>query len=143
MGVPKYKAKASAKVYTRYHIVLVTKYRRPALAGIERDTLDSIRQAEQHSRFTIHEANTGDGNHVHLLVSIPPDQTISGTVQRIKQLTAHDLWTRHENHLKRFYWGKHRRLWSAGYYCTTVGETNEQTIRKYIHNQQQAVHPRD
>lgn len=91
MGVPEYKAKASAKVYTRYHIVLVTKYRRPALASIEQDTLDSIRQAEQHSRFTIHEANTGDGNHIHLLVSIPPDQTISGTVQRIKQLTARPM----------------------------------------------------
>ena len=88
MEPDEYKPKASAKVRTRYHIVLVTKYRKHALAGIEADVLDSIRDAERRSRFAIHRINTGDGNHVHMLVSIPPDMTISGTVSRIKQLTT-------------------------------------------------------
>ena len=92
MESDEYKPKASAKVRTRYHIVLVTKYRKRALAGIETDVLASIRNAERRSRFTIHRINTGDGNHVHMLVSIPPDMTISGTVSRIKQLTTHELW---------------------------------------------------
>jgi len=95
MDSNEYKPKASAKVRTRYHIVLVTKYRKRALAGIEKDVLDSIRNTERRSRFTIHRINTGDGNHVHMLVSIPPDMTISGTVSRIKQLTTHELWDKH------------------------------------------------
>lgn len=133
-----YKSKASAKVRTRYHIVLVTKYRKRALEGIEEDVIDSIREAEQRSRFTIHRINTGDGSHVHMLVSIPPDETISGTVSRIKQLTTHELWGRHPDHLRRYYWGKHHKLWSAGYYCETVGRNSESIIERYIDEQQQA-----
>lgn len=133
-----YKSKASAKVRTRYHIVLVTKYRKRALEGIEENVIDSIREAEQRSRFTIHRINTGDGSHVHMLVSIPPDETISGTVSRIKQLTTHELWGRHPDHLRRYYWGKHHKLWSAGYYCETVGRNSESIIERYIDEQQQA-----
>lgn len=139
-----YKPKASAKVRTRYHIVLVTKYRKRALEGIEKDVLDSIRVAERRSRFTIHRINTGDGNHVHMLVSIPPDMTISGTVSQIKQLTTHELWAKHSTHLKNYYWGKHHKLWSAGYYCETVGRNSESIVERYIDNQKQtkAIHPR-
>lgn len=139
-----YKPKASAKVRTRYHIVLVTKYRKRALEGIEKDVLDSIRVAERRSRFTIHRINTGDGNHVHMLVSIPPDMTISGTVSRIKQLTTHELWAKHSTHLKNYYWEKHHKLWSAGYYCETVGRNSESIVERYIDNQKQtkAIHPR-
>lgn len=144
MKTNEYKPKASAKVRTRYHIVLVTKYRKRALEGIEKDVIDSIREAERRSRFTIHRINTGDGNHVHMLVSIPPDETISGTVSRIKQLTTHSLWKTHPDHLKRYYWGKHHKLWSTGYYCETVGKNSEDTVEHYIDSQKQAtaIHPR-
>ena len=144
MEPDEYKQKASAKVRTRYHIVLVTKYRKHALAGIEADVLDSIRDAERRSRFAIHRINTGDGNHVHMLVSIPPDMTISGTVSRIKQLTTRELWSKHPDHLKRYYWGKRHKLWSAGYYCETVGRNSESIVERYIDNQRQAeaIHPR-
>ena len=144
MEPDEYKPKASAKVRTRYHIVLVTKYRKRALAGIEADVLDSICDAERRSRFAIHRVNTGDGNHVHMLVSIPPDMTISATVSRIKQLTTHELWNKHPAHLRRYYWGKHHKLWSAGYYCETVGRNSESIVERYIDNQRQAeaIHPR-
>lgn len=106
--------------------------------------LDSIRDAERRSRFAIHRINTGDGNHVHMLVSIPPDMTISGTVSRIKQLTTRELWSKHPDHLKRYYWGKRHKLWSAGYYCETVGRNSESIVERYIDNQRQAeaIHPR-
>lgn len=89
--------------------MLVTEIPKHALAGIETDVLDSIRDAERRSRFAIHRVNTGNGNHGHMLVSIPPDMTISATVSRIKQLTTHELWKR-PAHLKRYYWGKHHKL---------------------------------
>ena len=137
MEPDEYKPKASAKVRTRYHIVLVTKYRKRALAGIETDVLASIRNAERRSRFTIHRISTGDGTHVHMLVSIPPDMTI-------KQLSTHELWGKHPDHLRHYYWGKHYRLWSGGYYCETVGRNSESVVERYIDGQQQAeaIHPR-
>jgi putative transposase len=36
--------------------------------------------------------------------------------------------------LKKRYWGQH--LWARGYFCTTVGAVDEDTIRRYIENQQ-------
>ncbi|GGI15340.1 transposase [Galliscardovia ingluviei] len=138
MNNTQYKAKASAKVRTRYHIVLVTKYRKQALAGIEQAVITSINQVEQQSAFTIHQINTGDGNHVHMLISIPPNKTISETVSRIKQLTTHALWQQYADHLQHYYWGKHHKLWSGGYYCETVGNSSEKTVKQYITHQKQA-----
>lgn len=40
-----------------------------------------------------------------------------------------------EDYLKRFYYGRHKMLWSKGYFCATVGEASEETIEKYIDNQ--------
>lgn len=47
-----YKSKALAKVRTRYDIVLVTKYRKRALEGIEEDAIDSIRDTEDDAAFS-------------------------------------------------------------------------------------------
>ena len=35
--------------------------------------------------------------------------------------------------LKKKYWGQH--MWGRGYFCGTVGEVDEETIRNYIENQ--------
>lgn len=36
--------------------------------------------------------------------------------------------------LKKRYWGQH--LWARGYFCATVGSVTEETIKKYIENQE-------
>lgn len=122
--------------------MLVTEIPKHALAGIETDVLDSIRDAERRSRFAIHRVNTGDG-HVYARRH-PPDMTISATVSRIKQLTTHELWGKRPAHLKRYYWGKHHKLWSSGHYCETVGRNSESIVERYIDNKRQAgaIHPR-
>lgn len=35
--------------------------------------------------------------------------------------------------LKKKYWGQH--MWARGYFCGTVGEVDEKTIKAYIENQ--------
>lgn len=37
--------------------------------------------------------------------------------------------------LKKRYWGQH--MWARGYFCGTVGEVDEETIKKYIETQGQ------
>ena len=37
-------------------------------------------------------------------------------------------------HLKKRYWGQH--LWARGYFCANVRAVDEDTIRRYIENQQ-------
>jgi putative transposase len=36
--------------------------------------------------------------------------------------------------LKKRYWGQH--LWARGYFCATVGSVTEETIKRYIENQE-------
>lgn len=50
----------------RYHLVLTTKYRRPALQGIEQSVYDAFREVEKVSDFKIIEMNVEGGNHIHL-----------------------------------------------------------------------------
>ena len=52
MDPNEYEAKASAKIRTRYHIVLVTKYRKRAPERIEEDAIDSIRDTEDDAAFS-------------------------------------------------------------------------------------------
>ena len=44
------------------------------------------------------------------------------------------LWEEHGMVLSRFYRGGRHRLWSAGYFCSTVG-VDDEVVGKYVRNQ--------
>ena len=71
-------------------------------------------------------------DHVHLLVSIPPRLSVSSFMGYLKGKSALMMFERHAN-LKYKYGNRH--FWSEGYYVSTVG-FNEETIRKYIQDQE-------
>ena len=73
-------------------------------------------------------------DHVHILVSIPPKIAISSFMGYLKGKSALMMFERHGN--LRYKFGN-RHFWSEGYYVSTVG-LNEQTIRKYIKEQEKA-----
>jgi len=68
-------------------------------------------------------------NHVHILVSSPPELTPSEIMKRIKGRTASKLFEEFP-HLKKKYWGRH--FWARGYFCATVGEMTEEMIKNYL-----------
>jgi len=50
-------------------------------------------------------------------------------------LLAECISLSNEEYLKKYYWkGKHI-LWTHGYFCSTIGDVSEQTLKKYIENQ--------
>jgi len=71
-------------------------------------------------------------DHVHLLLSIPPKMAVSRVVGTIKGRVAIRMYKEIPEIRKKF-WG--RRFWARGYFVSTVG-VNEETIRKYIQNQE-------
>mgnify|MGYP001778178980 CR=1 FL=1 len=122
-----------AKTHLRYHLVFTTKYRRSALAGIEDRVYRAFREVEDVSEFTILEMGCDLGNHIHLLVTLRPALSIEQVVRRLKQMSTRKLWEMEPDHLSRFYWGPKRgKLWSTGYFCATVGHTDDDTITGYI-----------
>jgi putative transposase len=71
-------------------------------------------------------------DHVHLLVSIPPQVTISRLVQKVKGKSSYKVL--HEfQHLRKQFWGRH--FWSRGYFCCSSGNVTDEIIKQYIEQQ--------
>ena len=114
------------------HLVWVTKYRKPVLVGVVGTRLrDLIREICGELDVHILKGHVSK-DHVHLLVSIPPQVTISRLVQRLKGKSSHSLLGEFE-HLWRTYWGRH--VWARGYFCCSSGNVTDQVIAEYIANQ--------
>ena|SRR3989344_1303326 len=117
-----------------YHLVLVTKYRRNVIAneGIWSHLEQKFYEvAEHYPRLRIKEINH-DINHVHLLISIPPQMSVGSVVRLLKTNTAHNIKTKFP-FLKHLYYGTDG-MWSDGYFVSMVG-IDEETVKRYIENQ--------
>lgn len=119
----------------RYHIVWGTKYRYKILKPYVREDLVGFwfnLVKTKYPTWYIHEINTGD-DHVHMLLEIPPTDSISQTVQKLKVYASIYLKQKF-NFINKIY--EEGGIWSVGYFVSTVG-LNENQIRKYIQNQNQ------
>ena len=115
-----------------YHIVWITKYRYPVLAGnIALRTRALIREICGREGVEIIRGNVGK-DHVHLYVSTPPYIMISRLVQFMKGKSSRKLQLEFRE-LKQRYWGKH--LWAIGYFVRTTGNVSDKVIKEYIENQ--------
>jgi len=122
-----------AVFYTRYHLVISTKYRRKIFTSGMADYLKlKVREVQRHHpEIVIHEVKT-DQDHAHILVSVAPKLSLSQAVSLIKANTARDMREKFP-FLDKVYWG-FDGIWSAGYFISTVG-VNESVIRRYIEQQ--------
>lgn len=124
---------AHTKWMCKYHIVFSPKYRRKVIYNqIRKDVGEIIRTLCQYKGVEIHEGHLMP-DHVHLLVSIPLKYSVSSVMGYLKGKSALMIFERHAN-LKYKYGNRH--FWCEGYYVSTVG-LNEETIRKYIAEQEQ------
>ncbi len=72
------------------------------------------------------------GDHVHMLVSIPPKYSVASVVGFLKGKSA--IWiARNYAERTRGFIGK--SFWARGYFVSTVGR-DEEVIRKYIRHQE-------
>lgn len=116
-----------------YHIVWRTKYRYKVLNGkVAERARVLIRQCCNSMNVTIVKGSIGK-EHIHLLVSCPPNLSVSKLVQQLKGKTSRTLQMEYKE-LKKRYWGQH--LWSSGYFCRSVGTVTREMIKDYIENQQ-------
>lgn len=116
----------------KYHIVFIPKYRRKVIYNkLRKDIQGYIKDLCKWKGVEIIEGHMM-ADHIHLLVSISPKQSISSFMGYLKGKSAMMIFQRHGN-LKYKYGNSH--FWATGYYVSTVG-LNEVTIRKYIREQE-------
>ena len=118
-----------------YHIVMVTKYRRKIFNnGIFAYFEDKLKEIRKYYPLLAFETKNHDEDHVHLLLSIPPQMSVGTAVKIIKSNTSRSMKQKFP-FLKEVYWGTDG-IWSDGYFVSTVG-INEQVIKDYIKHQGQ------
>ena len=116
-----------------YHIVCPAKYRRAVFTPpVDRKLKEVCLEIAKRYEMTFLEIGT-DRDHVHFLVQSVPMMSPQKIVQRIKSITAREIF-RTCPEVKKQLWGG--EFWTDGYFISTVGKHgNEDVIRRYIQNQ--------
>jgi putative transposase len=125
--------KTSHTVYDiKYHIVWITKYRKPILLEeIRMRVRELIRETCTSLDVEIIRGHVAK-DHIHLMVSVPPYISVSKLVQSIKGRTSRKLLDEFRS-LKKAFWGQH--LWARGYFVATTGNVTDEIIMNYIEEQ--------
>lgn len=133
--------KTSHSIYDiKYHLVWITKYRKPILSGVVGKRLrDLIRETCTSLDVKIEKGHVAR-DHVHLLVSVPPYISVSKLVQSLKGRTSRKMLDEYKG-LKKAFWGQH--LWARGYFVASTGNVTDEVIRKYIEDQEQLERAED
>ena len=115
-----------------YHIVWIPKYRKRVLRGrLAKRIAELLYECAEMNRWDIVELNI-QIDHVHIVVQLRPDISVSKVVQLFKGSTSRIVRLEFPA-LEEFYWGK--SFWCDGYFVETVGQVSLEKIREYVKNQ--------
>ena len=128
-----YKAGSHTIWDCKYHVVWVTKYRYAVLGGdVGLRCRELLREIARSQEMIIY-AGSINRDHVHMLIGIPPQLSVSKAVQYLKGKSSHKLLSEYDS-LRKRYWGQH--LWARGYWVASSGNVTDDVWKKYIEDQQ-------
>ena len=128
-----YSRKNHSKFLLMCHLIFVCKYRKNLLIQLGNRIKDLIILIASKYEFEIVEMEV-DKNHIHLLISYNPNQSILEIVRHLKQQSTYYLWKEEEAYLQKEFW-KERTFWSDGYFACSIGNVSKKTIQNYIQSQ--------
>lgn len=122
----------------KYHVVITPKYRKKVFFGKMRRQVGRIlRDLCRQRKIELLEGHAM-ADHIHMVLSIPPKYSVAHTIGFLKGKSA--VRIHRELMKKRRMTGLH--FWSAGYCVSTIG-LNEETIRRYVREQDQRDRQQD
>ena len=127
--------KTSHSIYDiKYHLVWITKYRKPVLRGeISERCRALIREICKTKEVEILSGHVSK-DHIHLFVSVPPYLSVSKLMQLLKGKTSRKLLSEFKP-LSQKFWGRH--VWARGYFAASSGNVTDEVIMEYIRTQDQ------
>jgi putative transposase len=114
----------------KYHVVIIPKYRKKVFYGKSRDRIGEILRDLCKQRGIELIEGHARADHIHMCLSIPPKYSVSNTIGFLKGKSA--VRIHRELQGQRRMTGLH--FWATGYCVSTVG-LDEETIRRYIREQ--------
>jgi putative transposase len=116
----------------KYHLVWITKYRKPILEGkVGTRVRDLIREVCTEHQIQIIRGHVSR-DHIHIFISMPPQISVSKIAQYLKGKTSRKLMQEYAA-LKKQFWGNH--IWGRGFFAASSGTITDETIMQYIKNQ--------
>ena len=125
----KYRRGNHTKFKIEYHFVWATKYRYHMLHGdLAVRIRELVRQICEQWEIQILRGVVSK-DHVHILVSAPPNISPSEIMRKVKGRTSSKIFDEFPL-VKKRYWGRH--FWARGFFCVTSGELTKQMIEEYL-----------
>ena len=124
-----YHRASHCKYLVQYHIIWCPKFR---CDGMD-ETLKKILSEVCDAYGYIIKALDVMPDHIHIFVDCPVTTAPCDVVRTLKSMSAIQLLKAYPE-LKRFY-ARCGKLWSNGYFISSVGHISEATVKKYIEEQ--------
>ena len=116
----------------KYHLVWTTKYRYQVLGGeIGHRCRELLREIAMSKEMIVY-AGSINRDHVHMLIDIPPQLSVSQAVQYLQGKSSHRLLSKYKA-LRKRYWGQY--LWARGCWVASSGNVIDEVWKAYIKNQ--------
>ena len=132
LAMARYATGSHTKHRLQYHVVWIPKYRKRVLRGKIAIRLKTLMyEACKMNGWWISELAIQD-DHIHMVVQLPPRVSLAEVVQIFKGGTSRVLRKEFPD-MKEFFWGE--SLWADGFFAETVGQVNEEVVKKYIRQQ--------
>ena len=112
-----------------YHLVWATKERQPLISPQKETELYHYIISKADTLNCIVHAIGGTENHIHLIVSIPPTQSIAEFVKNIKGSSSH--------YLNQIWQNPNRFGWQEGYGVFSLGQRQLEQAVAYVINQKE------
>jgi len=124
-----------------YHLVWIPKYRHKVFCEPYRGMLKGIIEKIGYDyNIDIIELEIPT-DHIHMVVRGTPKISPSDVMQIVKSISAREFFRRYPEIKKRYFWcGK---LWTKSYFVETIGNANEEVIRRYVQNQLNEFEPKE
>lgn len=114
------------------HFVWVTKYRKPVLVGeVGLRLRELVREVCRTNDIEILQGAISR-DHVHLLLSCPPNLSPCKVMQYIKGKSSRKLMMEFK-HIQQQFWGRH--MWARGYFAASSGNVTDEVIMAYLKEQ--------
>ena len=134
-SIPKDVTHGRGYVYSlQYHIVWVTKYRKPVFLGdIEEDVRNYLLETLKSLDMDVIAMEVMP-DHIHMLVDCRPQFYISDMIKIMKGNLARQMFLAYPE-LKKELWGGH--LWNPSYCAITVSDRSRDQVLAYIEGQKE------
>ena len=133
----KYSTNRHSCYILKYHLVVVTKYRKPVLTEDVSYRLVQITKALLEDKWgcSLISAKTDPvtKDHIHILFEAPPQVQLSKLVNNYKNVSSRLLRKEFSDYLKKYFWEP--IFWSKSYFIGCISDVTEKMVDNYITNQ--------